>query len=249
MGYIDSKLVTIDAVVTEKGRELLPKGVKISRFAVADDEIDYELWDPNNTNGSIYYGQAIEDMSLIEANPNQDATMRHKLISLAKNVGSVPTISLLGGNYSQIIDIPNIIASTYWIDNPIVLIPKTSPPQLEDVNYKQGYKITVFSPNVISVPFLLETYGSNARGGNLVPVQFGTPKGGVWNDPFDPIYYTEYNMQSKNFETWGIGTEFRIYPASLYGGVTETVTVSIEAIATSGKFTVSLNLYGYGVSP
>ena len=47
MGYLDNSSITVDAILTKKGRELLAKGrdfFTISQFALADDEVDYELW-------------------------------------------------------------------------------------------------------------------------------------------------------------------------------------------------------------
>jgi len=49
MGYLDNSIVTVDAILTKKGRELLARGdgsFKITQFALADDEIDYTLYNP-----------------------------------------------------------------------------------------------------------------------------------------------------------------------------------------------------------
>ncbi len=57
MGYLDNSSVTVDAILTLKGRELLAKGgdaFKITQFALGDDEIDYSLWNPKARNGSHY---------------------------------------------------------------------------------------------------------------------------------------------------------------------------------------------------
>ena len=54
MGYINKDTLTIDAILTNKGRDYLRKAVigenlngehVITKFALADDEIDYSLWD------------------------------------------------------------------------------------------------------------------------------------------------------------------------------------------------------------
>ena len=50
MGYLDNSSVTVDAILTLKGRELLAKGgnaFNITQFAVGDDEVDYSLWNPD----------------------------------------------------------------------------------------------------------------------------------------------------------------------------------------------------------
>ena len=43
---MDNTTVTIDAILTKKGRELLAKGrsqFNITKFALADDEVDYDI--------------------------------------------------------------------------------------------------------------------------------------------------------------------------------------------------------------
>jgi hypothetical protein len=57
MAYIDNQTVTVDAVLTKKGREILSQtgNLNITSFALADDEIDYSLYQPNHPNGSAFY--------------------------------------------------------------------------------------------------------------------------------------------------------------------------------------------------
>ncbi len=43
MGYLNNQIVTVDAILTKKGRELLTKNegsFRITQFALSDDEID-----------------------------------------------------------------------------------------------------------------------------------------------------------------------------------------------------------------
>jgi hypothetical protein len=68
MGYLNKASVTVDAILTKKGRELLAQGrsaFNITQFAVADDEIDYSLYDPAHPLGTEYYGSAIENMPIV----------------------------------------------------------------------------------------------------------------------------------------------------------------------------------------
>jgi hypothetical protein len=49
MGYLNNTAVTVDAILTAKGRELLARGdgsFRITQFALSDDEIDYTLYNP-----------------------------------------------------------------------------------------------------------------------------------------------------------------------------------------------------------
>lgn len=96
MGYLDNTTVTVDAILTNKGRELLAAGgrLNIVKFALSDDEVDYDLWNPAHTLGTNYYGKVIEDMPVLEALPDETQMMRYKLITLPKDVIGIPVISL-----------------------------------------------------------------------------------------------------------------------------------------------------------
>ena len=95
MGYLDNTSLTVDAILTKKGRQLLSEGaLEITKFALADDEIDYRLWDSAHSLGTNYYGQAIENMPLLEAFANENQMMRYKLISLPKNTTKLPLVQL-----------------------------------------------------------------------------------------------------------------------------------------------------------
>ena len=97
MGYLNNQVVTIDAILTKKGRELLAKGdgtFKITQFALADDEIDYTLYNITHPSGSAYYGEAIENMPLLEAFPDETQIMKYKLATLPRGTAKMPIISL-----------------------------------------------------------------------------------------------------------------------------------------------------------
>ena len=97
MGFLNNTSVTVDAVLTKKGRELLARGqdeFQITKFALADDEIDYRLWDVTHPNGSNYYGAVIENMPLFEAFVDENQVMRFKLVSLPKNTAKLPVLEV-----------------------------------------------------------------------------------------------------------------------------------------------------------
>jgi hypothetical protein len=101
MGYLDNSSVTIDAILTLKGRELLAKGgnaFQITQFALGDDEVDYSLWNPDHPLGTDYYGTIIENMPIIEAIPDETQALKYKLITLPKQSTNIPVISV--GNTS-----------------------------------------------------------------------------------------------------------------------------------------------------
>lgn len=97
MAYLDNSTVTVDAILTKKGREILAQSgqLNITRFALADDEVDYDLYNPTHTLGSNYYGAVIENMPILEAVPDQSQMMRFKLITLPKIAEFIPVIRIL----------------------------------------------------------------------------------------------------------------------------------------------------------
>lgn len=95
MGYLDGTTIVVDAILTKKGREILASGTNnfnIKMFALADDEIDYALWNPNHTLGANYYGEAIENLPILEAIADDSIMMKYKLITLPYGSTHVPTI-------------------------------------------------------------------------------------------------------------------------------------------------------------
>jgi hypothetical protein len=102
MGYLNKSTVTVDAILTKKGRELLARGrsaFQITQFAVADDEVDYGLYDPAHPLGTEYYGSAIENMPIVEASPDETQNLRYKLVTLVRGTNEIPRIQvgLAGG--------------------------------------------------------------------------------------------------------------------------------------------------------
>lgn len=96
MGYLDNSAVSVDAILTNKGRQILAAGgnLNITKFALSDDEIDYDLWNPAHTLGTNYYGAVIEGMPILEGLPDESQMMRYKLITLPKDVIGIPVISV-----------------------------------------------------------------------------------------------------------------------------------------------------------
>jgi len=97
MGYLNNTTVTVDAILTKKGRELLARNdgsFKITQFSLSDDEIDYTLYNPTHPSGSAFYGEAIEAMPLLEAFPNDNEIMKYKLITLPRGTAKIPVLDI-----------------------------------------------------------------------------------------------------------------------------------------------------------
>ena len=102
MGYLNNQVVTVDAILTKKGRELLAKNdgsFQITQFALSDDEIDYTLYNPTHPSGSAFYGEAIDNMPLLEAFPIETQIMKYKLATLPRGTAKLPVLDL---GYSSI---------------------------------------------------------------------------------------------------------------------------------------------------
>ena len=96
MGYLNNAVITVDAILTTKGRELLAKNAgsfRITQFALADDEIDYSLYNEFHPNGSQFAGEAIENGTLLEAFPDENNIMIHKLVTLPRGTTKLPIVT------------------------------------------------------------------------------------------------------------------------------------------------------------
>lgn len=136
MAYIDNQTITVDAILTQKGRELLAQNgdLNITSFALADDEIDYTLYQPNHPNGSAFYDIAIRNTPVFEPVSDETQVMKYKLVSLNQGVTSIPVISIAQDKIS----VPN----TYTGD--ITISPSTNPAY----NLTLGYTAILGNKNV-----------------------------------------------------------------------------------------------------
>ena len=99
MGFLDnSGDIILDAVLTDTGRHRLARGdgsFQVAKFALGDDEIDYNLYDKNHPSGSAYYDIEILQTPVLEAFTNNMSTMKSKLVSISKtNILYLPVIKL-----------------------------------------------------------------------------------------------------------------------------------------------------------
>jgi hypothetical protein len=141
MGYLDNSSVTVDAILTLKGRELLAKGgssFSITQFAIGDDEVDYTLWNPDHPLGTNYYGTIIENMPVTEAIPDETQALRYKLVTLPKQTTNIPVINV--GNTSIILAAPG---------NSSMISPNTS--NFQGGNANLGYTAILSDSSVADI--------------------------------------------------------------------------------------------------
>jgi hypothetical protein len=103
MGYLNNTSVVVDAILTNTGRQLLAQNdgsFQITQFSLSDDEVDYVLYNPNQPSGSAFYGEAIENMPIIQAFPESNEIMKYKLITLPRGTAILPVVTV---GYSTIV--------------------------------------------------------------------------------------------------------------------------------------------------
>lgn len=136
MAYLDNKTIIVDATLTKKGRELLAQNgnLNITSFALADDEIDYSLYDPNHPQGSNFNDFAIRKTPILEAFFDETQVMKYKLVTLNQGVTTIPVISL---------NVTNInVPSKFTGDS--IISPSTTP----TYNTTLGYTAILANKNV-----------------------------------------------------------------------------------------------------
>jgi hypothetical protein len=99
MGFLDnSGDIILDAVLTDTGRFRMAKGdgsFKIVKFALADDEINYALYNKDHASGSAYYDLQVLQTPVLESFTNNTATMNSKLISIPRtNILYLPVLKI-----------------------------------------------------------------------------------------------------------------------------------------------------------
>lgn len=155
MAYLDNTEITVDAILTKKGREKLASGagLNITQFALGDDEIDYTLYEPAHPKGSAYYDTAIKAIPITEASPDETQVLRYKLVTLPKGTSKIPKVEF---------GVPSI--SVNQTSGQVTLSPTTSP----SGNTQAGYTIVLANKNagVVSGEGL-------AAGSGTVPIFLG----------------------------------------------------------------------------
>jgi hypothetical protein len=155
MAYLDNTEITVDAILTKKGREKLAsgQGLNITKFALGDDEIDYTLYEPAHPKGSAYYDAAIRAIPVTEASPDETQVLKYKLVTLPKGTTKIPKVEF---------GVPSI--SVNQRSGQVSLTPTTSP----SGNSQSGYTIVLANKNAGSL------VGSGiAAGTGTIPVFLG----------------------------------------------------------------------------
>jgi hypothetical protein len=154
MAYLDNNVLTVNAVLTKKGREILAKtgGLNITAFALADDEIDYTQYNPTHPLGSAYYDIAIRNTPIMEPITDESQLMKYKLVTLNDGVSSVPTISVA----------QSVITVNRDYTGEILISPSTNPVY----NVNLGYTAILANKDVGTL-IVVETNSLNSQTGTV----------------------------------------------------------------------------------
>ena len=88
--YLDNgKSIILDCVLTDTARFRLASGdvskLKIVKFALADDEINYGRYQKNHSSGSAWRDLELLQTPVLEAFTNNASSMKHRLVTLRRN--------------------------------------------------------------------------------------------------------------------------------------------------------------------
>jgi hypothetical protein len=155
MAYLDNTEITVDAILTKKGRQKLASGqsLNITKFALGDDEIDYTLYEPAHPKGSAYYDSAILAIPITEASPDETQVLRYKLVTLPKGTTQISTVKL---------GVPSI--NVNQSEGGVGLTPTTSP----SGNTNAGYTMVLADQRAGTL-----TVTRGASGAGTIPVFLG----------------------------------------------------------------------------
>ena len=156
MGFINNTSYILNAVLTKKGKEYLSKSdgkFNITKFALADDEIDYTLWDTAHPKGTNYYGAVLESTPMIEPCVDPEVIMKYKLFTMPVGTKALPYISnvtppALTGT-SALVTEYNGDNNPQWTYNDHVINPTTA--GADGAFSGEKYSFLVLNQNVVDV--------------------------------------------------------------------------------------------------
>ena len=207
MAYLDNTEITVDAILTKKGRQKLASGqsLNISKFALGDDEIDYTLYEPAHPKGSAYYDSAIRAIPVTEASPDETQVLRYKLVTLPKGTTQIPPVRL---------GVPSI--GVNQLEGGVGLTPTTSPAG----NASAGYTVVL----------------TDQRAGTLTVVRGASAVGSVPVFLGEEITTTAQVVSGLEFRftpnpnlTIDVSTTLTVYGNETGGSQTIPVTVTYKA--------------------
>ena len=217
MGYLNNSVITVDAILTTKGRQALAQNdgsFRITQFALADDEIDYTLYNPTHPSGSAFYGEAIDGMPLLEAFPEQNQIMKYKLATLPRGTAKLPVLDI---GYSAI---------TLQQGAQLAITPQT----LNYLGNDQTFETSGYSCTVADVR-LLNTFDATGINTSAAAAANATSTTTIGTNVSSTVTGTQINLRATTVNT-------------LYGsGQTSIVTtLTVTGLDSGARITVPLTV-------
>ena len=206
MAYLDNTEITVDAILTKKGRQKLASGqsLNITKFALADDEIDYTLYEPAHPKGSAYYDSAIRAIPVTEASPDETQVLRYKLVTLPKGTTQIPVVKL------------GVTAiAVNQTEGGVGLTPTTSPAG----NQNAGYTVVLADQRAGTL-----TVTSGATGTGTIPVFLGEEI----TTTAQVVSGLEFRFNPNPNLTIAVATTITVYGNETGGSQTIPVTVTYK---------------------
>ena len=151
MGFINNTSYILNAVLTKKGRKYLAENdarFSITKFALADDEVDYTLWDTAHPLGTDYYGAVLESMPLVEPVVDPEVVMKYKLITApvgSKALAVIKNVTPLSVEIKYVID-PDSNTEPEDVD-----ITGITTGGLQNVYNDENYKFLILNSNIADI--------------------------------------------------------------------------------------------------
>lgn len=216
MGYLNNQTVTVDAILTTKGRESLAKNdgsFRITQFALSDDEIDYTLYNPTHPSGSSFYGEAIQNMPLLEAFPQETQIMKYKLATLPRGTAKLPVLDL---GYTAI---------TLQQGASISITPQT----LNYLGNNQTFETSGYTATISDVR-LLNTYNGVGINTDAAITSNQTSTTTLGTNVSKTIIGTQFNLRATTINT-------------LFGNNTQlTATLTIMGLDSGARLTIPITI-------
>ena len=207
MGFLDNSTVTVDAILTKRGRQILSQGgnFQITKFALSDEEIDYTLFDVTHPNGTDSYGSVIENMNLLEAVPNRQ-TFNSFLVKNSLAGNSIRISNLTNSNVEKLTTIP-INPSTDILETFTFRISNTNIVKFESVPAKK----TLVSTNAVLVAqsisenatAVVSVEGNTSGLKNIVSIQVKKDEGSTISPDSPEVVETTTSSNGSNYSSGG----------------------------------------------
>ena len=188
MSFLDkSQAIFVDAVLTDRGRQLLSKGdnLNIVKFALSDDGVDYGMFDVTDTRGPDYFDSSILGMPVLEAFTRTAAATEDGTSSTMK---TLLTSELNQSRFEQeITGLPEVLNLEGALSN-IVLSPSTL-----NLGGSENYTITLGDNTFVDI---------YVEGDTITSPYVTTGKKDV-NDPEDLDKGGSGGSSTSKYRKWG----------------------------------------------